>query len=201
MRNFAGKSNPEKKVWGVLGKQETFYSPEQFQDKGRIIPLNANPLEAWDTTRSRYIRRPQMPPMPNDGQQGGVVSTSVAPTPTPTGTPTNTPTPSETSGICSRYYLGAGGSGSNFNWIDCDGTPSTTYLPNSDDTEVCGKQNTFTYDGAGIVLDLGPCVTPTPTPTPTGTPTPTPTPTSVVATLWNTNTTEWNNENRLWNTI
>jgi hypothetical protein len=109
MRNFAGKNNPEKKVWGVLGKQETFYSPEQFQDKGRIIPLNANPLEAWDATRSRYIRRPQMPPMPNDGQQAGVV--------------------------------------------------------------------------------------------PQATPTPTPTPTSVVATLWNTNTTEWNNENRLWNTI
>jgi hypothetical protein len=93
MRNFAGKNNPEKKVWGVLGKQETFYSPEQFQDKGRIIPLNANPLEAWDSTRSRYIRRPQMPPMANDGQQAGVVSTSVVPTPTPTGTPSVTPSP------------------------------------------------------------------------------------------------------------
>ena len=101
MRNFAGKSNPEKKVWGVLGKQETFYSPEQFQDKGRIIPLNANPLEAWDTTRSRYIRRPQMPPMANDGQQSGVVGTAAVPdvTPTPTATETSTPTPtaSETS--------------------------------------------------------------------------------------------------------
>ena len=98
MRNFAGKNKPDKKVWGVLGKQETYYSPEQFQDKGRIIPLNANPLEAWDASRSRYIRRPQMPPMPNDGQQAGVVSTSVAPTPSPTGTPTGTPsvTPSPT---------------------------------------------------------------------------------------------------------
>jgi hypothetical protein len=98
MRNFAGKSNPEKKVWGVLGKQETFYSPEQFQDKGRIIPLNANPLEAWDTTRSRYIRRPQMPPMANDGQQSGVVGTAAVPdvTPTPTATETSTPTPTAT---------------------------------------------------------------------------------------------------------
>ena len=98
MKNFAGKSNPEKKVWGVLGKQETFYSPEQFQDKGRIIPLNANPLEAWDTTRSRYIRRPQMPPMANDGQQSGVVGTAAVPdvTPTPTASETSTPTPTQT---------------------------------------------------------------------------------------------------------
>jgi hypothetical protein len=114
MRNFAGKSNPEKKVWGVLGKQETFYSPEQFQDKGRIIPLNANPLEAWDTTRSRYIRRPQMPPMPNDGQQAGVVSTSVAPTPTPT--PSATPpaflTPDlwyDSTNLGSIDYISSGG--------------------------------------------------------------------------------------------
>jgi hypothetical protein len=100
MRNFAGKSNPEKKVWGVLGKQETFYSPEQFQDKGRIIPLNANPLEAWDTTRSRYIRRPQMPPLANDGQQAGVVPQGTSTpdvSPTPTGTPAVTPSPTPSS--------------------------------------------------------------------------------------------------------
>jgi hypothetical protein len=96
MRNFAGKNRPDKKVWGVLGKQETFYSPEQFQDKGRIIPLNANPLEAWDSTRSRYIRRPQMPPLANDGQQAGVVpqeTPSPDVSPTPTGTPSVTPSP------------------------------------------------------------------------------------------------------------
>ena len=122
MKNFAGKSNPEKKVWGVLGKQETFYSPEQFQDKGRIIPLNANPLEAWDTTRSRYIRRPQMPPMANDGQQGGVVSQGtpvpdVSPTPTPSITPSSTPyilpeTPAlwyDATNIGSIDYISSGG--------------------------------------------------------------------------------------------
>ena len=98
MRNFAGKNRPEKKTWGILGKIEEFYSPEQFQDKGRIIPLNANPLEAWDSTRSRYIRRPQMPPMANDGQQSGVVGTAAVPdvTPTPTQTETSTPTPTQT---------------------------------------------------------------------------------------------------------
>jgi len=108
MKNFARKSFTEKKTWGVLGKQETFYSPEQFQDESKTLPLNANPLEAWDSTRSRYRKRLQGP-LFNDFQQGGVV----------------------------------------------------------------------------------PQITPSPTPTPT----------SVVATLWNTNTTEWNNENRLWNTI
>jgi hypothetical protein len=97
MRNFAGKNRPDKKVWGVLGKQETFYSPEQFQDKGRIIPLNANPLEAWDSTRSRYIRRPQMPPLANDGQQAGVVPQETSgPVPSPTPTLTNTATPTNT---------------------------------------------------------------------------------------------------------
>jgi hypothetical protein len=117
MRNFAGKNGPEKKVWGVLGKQETFYSPEQFQDKGRIIPLNANPLEAWDTTRSRYIRRPQMPPLANDGQQAGVVpqatgTPDVTPTPTPSATPPAFLTPDlwyDATNIGSIDYISSGG--------------------------------------------------------------------------------------------
>ena len=98
-------------------------------------------------------------------------------TPTKTSTPTTTPTPTETSGICSLYSLTAGGSGSNFYWINCDGTPGTIYLPNSDTTEVCGKLYTFTWDGAGLVFNIGPCPSPTPTPTNTTTSTPTTTPT------------------------
>lgn len=49
---------------------------------------------------------------------------------------------------------------------------------------------------AGVVpqVSSGPVVSPTPNPTPTPTATPIPV-------LWNTNTTQWNNENRLWNTI
>jgi hypothetical protein len=77
-----------------------------------------------------------------------------------------------------------------------------------------------------LILPVGPTPTPTPTvtqtntptvtstqtstptpsitPTNTETPTQTPTPSSTgggAAVLWNTNTTQWNNENRLWNTI
>jgi len=105
MKNFARKSFTEKKTWGVLGKQETFYSPEQFQDESKTLPLNANPLEAWDSTRSRYRKRLQGP-LFNDFQQGGVVpqitpSPDVSPTPTETSTPTptqtSTPTPTPSS--------------------------------------------------------------------------------------------------------
>jgi hypothetical protein len=94
MKNFAKKSFIEKKTWGVLGKIQELYSPEQFQDETRIVPLNANPLEAWDSTRSRYRRRVQGP-LPNDGQQAGVVPqvSDVTPTPTPSNPATSTPTP------------------------------------------------------------------------------------------------------------
>lgn len=100
MKNFAKKSFIEKKTWGVLGKIQELYSPEQFQDDTRIVPLNANPLEAWDSTRSRYRRRVQGP-LPNDGQQAGVVpqgtpSPDVTPSPTASFTPTPSITPSST---------------------------------------------------------------------------------------------------------
>jgi hypothetical protein len=103
-----------------------------------------------------------------------------SPTATPTATPTITPTPSETSGICSLYQLGAGSSGSNFTWVNCDGTPGSIYLSGNSSTEVCGKFGTFSYDGGGLVISVGLCPTLTPTPsiTPTTTPTVTPTPTS-----------------------
>jgi hypothetical protein len=101
-----------------------------------------------------------------------------SPTATPTATPTITPTPSETSGICSLYQLGAGGSGSNFTWVNCDGTPGSIYLSGNSSTEVCGKFGTFSYDGGGLVISVGLCPTLTPTPSITPTTTPTVTPTS-----------------------
>ena len=165
MKNF--KNRVDSRTWGVLGKQETFYAPTQFL--GEKVPLNANPLDSWDYKKSKYKRIDLVPrTMENDAQQAGVVpqGTPVTPTPTPTPsatpvtptpTPTPTITPSETSGICSLYLLGAGGLGSNFTWINCDGTPGSTYLPNSDTTQVCGKDNTFTYDGAGSALNIGSC--------------------------------------------
>lgn len=108
MKNFAGKGRPEKKTWGILGKIEEFYSPEQFVNKGRIVPLNSNPLEAWDSTRSRYRRRPQMPPMPNDGQQGGVVSQGT-PSPTPTPLPETPALWYDSTNLGSIDYITSGG--------------------------------------------------------------------------------------------
>jgi hypothetical protein len=90
MKNF--RIQKDKKLWGVLGKQKEYYHPNQFV--GKPIPLNANPLDAWDTTRSRYRRI--------DGQQAGVVPQTTSapvssPTPTPTITQTQTPTNTSTS--------------------------------------------------------------------------------------------------------
>lgn len=98
MKNF--RIQKDKKLWGVLGKQKEYYHPNQFV--GERVPLNANPLDAWDTKRSRYKRVDLVPRnAANDEQQSGVPETSssvpsVTPTPTVTSTSTNTPTPTQT---------------------------------------------------------------------------------------------------------
>lgn len=98
MKDF--RKNLDRKVWGVLGKQKEYYHPAQFL--GEKIPLNANPLDAWDTKKSRYKRVDLVPRnamLANDEQQSGVPETSSSPsqvTPTPTVTNTSTPTPSVT---------------------------------------------------------------------------------------------------------
>ena len=85
MRNFkVGKT------WGVLGKQQTYYGPTHFM--GEKVPLNNNPLNAWDYKKSNYRR---IDGVPANAQQGGVVPQDNV-TPTPTGTPNPTPTPTIT---------------------------------------------------------------------------------------------------------
>lgn len=98
----------DSRLWGVLGKQQTYYSPQQFLKGKTKVPLNANPFDSWDMKRSRFYR---VDGYENAVQQGGTVigqSTTpvVSPTPsatpqptpsfTPTNTPTLTPTPSST---------------------------------------------------------------------------------------------------------
>ena len=94
------KGRIDKRTWGVLGKQQTYYSPQQFLKGKTKTPLNANPFDSWDVKRSRFNR---VDGYENAVQQGGVVpqvsSGPVAsPTPTPSITPTLTPsiTPSQT---------------------------------------------------------------------------------------------------------
>lgn len=90
---------PDSRLWGVLGKQQTYYSPLQFLKGKTKVPLNASPFESWDSKRSKYYR---VDGWENAVQQGGVVPQEppVSPTPTPTitqtSTPTNTPTQTQT---------------------------------------------------------------------------------------------------------
>lgn len=93
--------NSGKKIWGVLGKQQSFVSNKI---QGQTIPLNANPLEPWDARKSRYKRVdlvPKAEQLIENMQQGGVIEqTAIPPSPTPnlspSVTPTNTRTPSAT---------------------------------------------------------------------------------------------------------
>lgn len=97
-------------------------------------------------------------------------------TPTNTETPTNTPTPTNTE------------------------TPTNTPTP----TNTMTPTNTETSTPTPTATSTPPAGTPTATPTSTTTPTPTQTPTPSGAAggvLWNNNSTNWNDETRLWNTI
>jgi hypothetical protein len=104
MKNFKS-NNIGKKLWGVLGKQQTYYYQPGLAQQGKEkTPLNANAFVAWDYKKSRYRRVDLVPrQLENDGQQAGVVpqETStpipdVSPTPTPSFTPTATMTPTVT---------------------------------------------------------------------------------------------------------
>jgi hypothetical protein len=86
------------RTWGVLGKRQTFLSPSDILANKPKTPLNANPLDAWDTKKSKF-RRVDLVPKVNgesDFQQAGVVpqvSSTPVLSPTPTGTPAVTPSP------------------------------------------------------------------------------------------------------------
>lgn len=96
-------SRIDKRVWGVLGKQKTYFSPQKQVEGKTKVPLNANAFDSWDVKRSRFKR---VDGYENAIQQGGTVigQTTPAPvvSPTPTATPQATPqqtpsfTPTET---------------------------------------------------------------------------------------------------------
>ena len=129
--------NIDKRLWGVLGKQQTYYSPQQFLTGKTKVPLNANPFDSWDVKRSRFNR---VDGYENAIQQGGVVpqGTPVSPSPTPTPsvtppvTPTNTSTPSPTPTEPYDIYLfeECGNPSNQFRFENVPGTLSVgdTYL-------------------------------------------------------------------------
>ena len=157
MKNFKGRGSS--KTWGVLGKRETTYTSSSFV--GDKKPLNRNPLDAWDTKTSRYIR---IDGIANDAQQGGVPENQVTPTPsptsvtpTPTQTSTSTPTPTNTP--------------TNTETPTQTPTPTITETPTQTPTPTI--TDTPTQTPTPTITD-----TPTSTPTQTSTSTPTPTPSS-----------------------
>lgn len=86
----------DKRLWGVLGKQQTYFSPQKQVEGKSKTPLNSNAFDSWDAKRSKFKR---VDGYENNIQQHGVVPQGTAPVPSPTATPipvSPTPTPSIT---------------------------------------------------------------------------------------------------------
>jgi len=174
--------NIDKRVWGVLGKQQTYFSPQKQVEGKTKTPLNANSFDSWDSKRSKFKR---VDGYENAIQQGGAVpqvsSTPVVSTPTPTPsitptitltpsitptitpsiTPSITPTTSPIPGDCKWNTIDELWNANTNLWNDCQNVPIPSPTPSITPT------NTIT-----------PTITNTPTPsiTPTITPSSTPAP-------------------------
>ena len=157
--------NIDKRVWGVLGKQQTYYSPPKQVEGKTKTPLNANAFDSWDAKRSRF-KRIDGYNVSDAAQQGGVVPqvANITPTPsaTPTLTPTNTATPTNTSTPTN--------------------TPTPTSTPEIDCiwslTDELWENNSNLWNVCQPVITPTNTSTPTNTPTNTNTSTPTNTPTN-----------------------
>ena len=147
------------------------------------------------------------------------VTTSMTPTQTPSETPTNTPTVTQTptqtltptaQGTCVEYLAQTIDNPLFWNYTDCYGNPQSFAIPFGTNEYFCAIQGSVVItSGDGTITYVAPCVpptqTPTNTPTNTATPTLTQTPTPSGGgggnKLWNTNTTNWDSETGLWNTV
>lgn len=208
--------NIDKRVWGVLGKQQTYFSPQKQVEGKSKTPLNANAFDSWDSKRSKFKR---VDGYENAVQQGGTVIgqqttpvPSSTPQPTPSITPTNTITPSITPSLtpnyCREYTCVGTNFGGNVDWTNCDGSPAIQYLGVGQSITICAiNGSVFVSSGNASITAGGDCsITPTPTltntPTPSITPTltntPTPSSTPPSQSEWNGNTTDWNNETDNW---
>jgi hypothetical protein len=149
----------DRKVWGVLGKQKEYYQQGKFQADKRIVPLNSNPLEAWDSTKSKYRRVDLIPrEVPNNIQQMDGINESSAQTtavpvvsPSPTPSMTNTPsiTPSSTPYILPIYPT---------LWFDAsDNTTLTTISSGGTDyVSFWNSKGTATWSLSGTNTDTMP---------------------------------------------
>ena len=93
---------------------------------------------------------------------------STTPTPTPSNTPTITPTSSPVPFcVCKEYYIENNNPEAvGFTYIDCDGNPQYTFIPDYDNITLCACQGSVISISAPLlVVELGDCsITPTPTP-------------------------------------
>lgn len=172
MKNF--RKNIDKRTWGVLGKQQTYYSPAKFL--GEKVPLNANPLDSWDVKRSRF-RRIDLVPKQNDGQQSGTIigqeqqvpTVSPTPQPTPSVTPTSSPLPQD----CVWNTTNELWENNTNLWNDCQDVPVASPTPSVTATATMTPTPSITPT---ITTSVTPTLTPTVTVTSTVTPTPSSTP-------------------------
>lgn len=183
------RRNIAKRTWGVLGKQQTFYSPGQFIENKPKVPLNNTPVDAWDYKKSKYYR---IDLVPIEVQQGGTV---IGQDTTPVVSPTPSITPTATPGLCKSYTFTNTGSGPSFvyDYTDCFGVVRRVSLPIAAPPQtICAIAGSLVYvGGTGTVTDNGICnITPTPSPTPSSTPLPA---------TWDTYNVQWNNANTNWN--
>ena len=139
------------------------------------------PLDRCNAAFKDFTPTPSKTPPPTPTPTNTNTPTNTeTPTQTPSETPTSTPTPSVTQ----------------------TNTPSTTLTatPTNTQTRTPSATPTMTPTNTGTPTNT-PTNTNTPSITPTNTPTPSITPSAGSNKLWNTNTTIWENETGLWNTI
>ena len=89
------------------------------------------------------------------------------PTPTPSNTPTITPTSSPVPFcVCKEYYIENNNAEPvSFSYIDCDGNPVFSFIPDFDNTTICACEGSIISIAVLVITDNGNCtITPTPTP-------------------------------------
>jgi uncharacterized delta-60 repeat protein len=164
------------KTWGIPGKRQTYLSPgEQMQNMPKV-PLNANPLNAWDYKKSKYRRIDLYPKaVSENSQQGGVipVTSGIVPDVTPTLTPTPTATvpcvefgtgfnlsvqstivDSNTMILGGTFTTYNGTSASKLSKLYFDGTIDTTFSAGTG-TDVGGATAIKRYDANSIIVGGG----------------------------------------------
>jgi hypothetical protein len=178
-----------------------------------LTPTNTNtptPTNTETPTQTPTVTQTETPtntPTPS-------VTTSMTPTQTQSQTPTNTPTVTQTPTPSNVFYyynieLCSGGVGlynkiRSLTTISIGSSVKLAALPTCYVVTSLSDSSGVAINNWNLYANCDEClgITPTPTPTTTTTQTPSVTPTRAGGNkLWNTNTTNWDSETGLWNTV